>query len=484
MNPSPQITAAQNQAPKPSPVPRKRPEGSLRLRGFSPLVWVTEVIDKGLLPSLRSCLAAVLIARATDRDGRWCFMRQATLVERSGGTLSLTTARRAIADLVRAGVVRKLPREQVREFFAQDLAAGRRRADALPDVLELLIPAAAFPADFLERVNEARALLGEEPLTPDNRPDLPATGRSGAPRPVEVTGRGVSDRPTDPSPNDPRPNDPSPDPVRGRVTTGAVVPRPRTAPDAAEPPGAAPPAVGAADGPADAPPPAPPYRGPSHPAPPSPPGWALDLLRLIPDAALTRPHRDRRVLAARLADLRSAGVASDELAAALSGWQDTARPYAALRARLDSPEAVRAWNSGVLIRDRPRPAPEGDAFARRPAFTLDSRGRAVRTCPDHPGVRNVPGGACAVCGGPCRTEPDEVVHPPAARGGDILHRWLGAPDVDALFTAPKCGNEHCNGDKASPRYRTVIRLTPDGRDAVPVPCPVCGRRTRRTADAA
>ncbi|CAL9374520.1 hypothetical protein SUDANB121_00939 [Nocardiopsis dassonvillei] len=533
------------------------------VQGFSPAVWTTLALKAGVFPTSRSHIVAALIADAVDRDGRWCFMSQSTLVERAGTLLSLSTAKRALDDLLAANIVRKLPREQVHGFFAADLAAGNMRADNLPDVLELLVPASAYTDAALERINEARALLGEEPLTPQNRPDLPTAGRSGLSRPVRAIPRDRSERPTDPYPSDPRPHDPSPDPVRGRVTTGSVVPRPRSAPDARGPGSGSP---GAEAGNALPVPPRTPVEvtgpgrrvpepvpGTTRPTPTrafqteapiparrpgagahasagtsgaaghatanmpgiaahtparvpeageripartsgttvptpaglspaethtprrTPPAWALDLLRLIPDAALRHPARDRAVLAGRLSDLHAEGVGEAELRDALAGWQDTARPFAALRARLASPDTVRAWNARALLRELPSPSPPPDAFSRRPVFPVDGQGRATGTCPVHPSVRNVPGGTCSLCGGPCRSEPGEVPHPPSA-GGDALPSWLGPPGVDAGFAVPKCDDERCNPDRESPRYRTVPRLTPDGRDVIAVPCPVCGRR--------
>ncbi len=60
-----------------------------------------------------------------------------------------------------------------------------------------------------------------------------------------------------------------------------------------------------------------------------------------------------------------------------------------------------------------------------PEFDLDSRGRSPRTCPDHPGVRNEPGGSCRVCSRPCRSAPGQdppespvpaPANPPRTRG--------------------------------------------------------------------
>ncbi|MFW5418881.1 hypothetical protein J0910_19890 [Nocardiopsis sp. CNT-189] len=199
-------------------------------------------------------------------------------------------------------------------------------------------------------------------------------------------------------------------------------------------------------------PPAPPVAGPpafptaEPPAPPvaEPPGWAIGLLSPVPDAALARPAADRRALALRLAALADAGVDRSALAAAVASAGSAARPYPALSARLASPQAVRAWNARTLgagtgtapLPPGGRPggapdptAPTGSAASARtagsgrgsrepsdtaPGFTADSSGRAARTCPAHPAIRNVPGGTCALCGGPCRGFPGEDLAPPPA----------------------------------------------------------------------
>ncbi|WP_436889461.1 hypothetical protein [Nocardiopsis dassonvillei] len=438
--------------------------------GFIADIWLKEALRDGLIPTGRAYIAATVIADAADRDGRWCFLLQSTLVHRAGRTLSHSTAKRALNDLVRVGLLRKLPRAQLPAFFAADIAARRRRADNLPDVLELLIPASAFtrhgPA-VLEEINAVRARLGEEPITPANRPDPPASrtgGHGEPPRRATVDPRDRSDRPANPSPGDPSPDEPDPDPIRRRVTTGrpapaasARVPRPRTSPDPAPEPESSP-----------------------------PPAWAGELLARVPDAALLRPGRDRRRLAARLGELAAAGVGRDELRRALEGWEHTRSPYAALTARLASPEAVRAWNARAFLRALPPPRQAEDAFAHRPRFAVDSRGRATGTCPAHPSLRNTPGGTCAACGSLCRTHPGEVVHPPGNTGGGsgVLQRLFGPPDIDEQFTAPKCDSERCNGDRSSPRYRTVVRLAPDDRSITAVPCPTCGHRIRPPAHAA
>ncbi|MDE3722844.1 hypothetical protein PWG71_15755 [Nocardiopsis sp. N85] len=399
--------------------------------GFVPAIWVLEALRKGLFPNTRAHTAAAIIADAADLDGRWCFLRLRTLAARSGGTLSESTAKRALKDLVAAGLVRKLSREERHAFFAADLASGRFRADLLPDVLELLIPADAFKGPVLEEINEVRARLGEEPLTPQSRPE-PTTGHIDPSREVKMTCGEGSTWPEDPFSSDPCPEDPSPTSVRGRETPGRA-------------------AV----------------------APP----WALALLARIPDGALRFPVRDRAALARRLVALRATGVTEDELTRVLTGWEDTVRPFAALRERLASPETVRAWNDHAL-----GTVFEGDAFSRRPTFVLDSTGRAADTCPEHPSVRNVPGGACALCGGVCRSEPNEIVHPRRPSAG-VLVGTFGGTSVDDPFTRPKCEDERCNADRTSPRYRTVLRLDPTGAGVIAVPCPTCGHRTASEAAA-
>ncbi|MDE3721870.1 hypothetical protein PWG71_10765 [Nocardiopsis sp. N85] len=253
---------------------------------------------------------------------------------------------------------------------------------------------------------------------------------------------------------------------------------------------------------------------PAEPAAPALPNWALDLLKAIPDGALRHPARDRLTLARRLASLHLAGLTQEELTHALTGWEETLAPFAALSTRLASPETVRAWNTRA-----PTPGPTSRGFERNlfggvpmdrltahadtgdpapPGFTLDSRGRATGTCPDHPTVRNVPGGACTVCGHVCRTHPSEPVHPPADRIGppppERIDPPATAPEIplpsrpptgtDASFAHPKCDDQHCNADRTSPRYRMVLRIAPTGRDVIAVPCPTCGERADRTAPAA
>ncbi|MFD6095083.1 hypothetical protein ACFVWN_01840 [Nocardiopsis flavescens] len=468
--------------------------------GFLPLLWVNSALEAGLFPTTRAHTVASAIAEAADRDGRWCYLYLDTLTRRCGGTLSRSTAKRALRDLLHHHLVRKLPRTHLRTFFAHDLATGRRRADNLPDVLELLIPASAFTQHspvVLEEINHARAQLGEEPLTPHNRPDLPALRTPRRTRPTRTTeamgttvhrdpSRGVtlnpregSQRPTDPSPAHPHPSDPSPYPLRrrsgtgphtpGRPATSTPVPRPRTAPDTAPP---TPPQPARTPVPQPVPP-----TAPAPSSPPPAPAWAYDLLARIPDAALHHPHHDRTHLATRLHDLARQGVTHTALTHALTGWEHTTRPYAALNARLTTPDTLHAWNTHNLHHTPTAPAPDQPAPDQPTTFTLDTHGKATHTCPHHPTLRNTPGGTCTICGHPCRTHPDHTpppTKPTTPHPTPTLDHLLGPPRPDTRFTTPKCDNEHCNPDPHSPRYRTILRRTPDDRTITATPCPTCG----------
>ncbi|MCP3012206.1 hypothetical protein NGM33_02615 [Nocardiopsis dassonvillei] len=375
--------------------------------GFIPDIWINEAREAGLFPTSRAFIAATVIARAADLDGRWCFLCLDTLVSRSGHLLSLSVAKRAIADLIAAGLVRKLDPSQTRAFFAEDLKQRTRSPDRLPLVLELLIPAEDFPDRVREEINAVRATLGEEPLDEATRPRIrkAATVRidlgDGSNRPAHLYPIHLS-------------SDERPDSVRRSPTTaGQPEPArpsthgrpPRTHLPHAQPQQAQPQHA---------------HRSPGHP-----------LLRRVPDVALNAPATDRAALTRALLRLRDAGLTEQELTALLRGAERLRRPFPALMLRLRGPAEARAFLAGVLGRgitpatpwQTGIPAPrrpadgrgpdDGDPFARPPGFDVDARGTAVRTCPEHPGVRNVPGGVCRACGGPCRSVPGELPHPPA-----------------------------------------------------------------------
>ncbi|OKI23018.1 hypothetical protein A6A08_18345 [Nocardiopsis sp. TSRI0078] len=348
---------------------------------------------------------ATIIADATDADGRWCFLRLGTIVKRCGGTASLSTVKRAIDALVREGLVRRLSPSQTREFFHDDIAEELRWAKHLPVVLELMIPAGDFPPPELEKINHRRAELGEEPLTEQSRPRLRARKR------VHSEPGAGSQRATDLSSGDPSPSELCPS-VPGSPTTDRAPAR--EAPDGH--------GVAAGGG-----------------ARREPSGRALELLAHVPDAALRNPGPDRAALAHAVDRLIGQGLGQEELVALLDGLHAPRRPFAALMRRVGSAEDARAFLDGRLGAGVHRPGrgasspglggvpmprcgevgsegdggDDGDLFAGPVEFVVDARGTAPRTCPDHPGVRNVPGGICRVCGRACRSVPGEIMHPPA-----------------------------------------------------------------------
>ncbi|WP_155988919.1 hypothetical protein [Nocardiopsis sp. CNT312] len=365
--------------------------------GFITDLWLTDALKSGFFTSSRACIVATVIADAADADGRWCFLHIDTIAARTCGVLSPSTVTRAIADLVTTGLVRRLPREQVRAFFAEDLAAGRRWSDRLPEVLELLIPARAFPEPALEEVNAVRRELGEEPITEANRPYRPVgTPRQPGAAPRQTATDAASDRAPYPSPADPRPKTPAPTSVRRRPAAG-------------------------------------------------------------------------------------------DLAGAVRGWEGAGRPFPALRARLESAESVRAWHRralgagaspprtrasrpfGGLSLDAAAGPAKGipDAFAL--GFDVDARGRAPRTCPDHPGLYNTPGESCVACGRRCRTVPGEAMDEPRPVAPP------GEPVSEPRI--PKCGDERCVGDPDSERYRMVIGFDASSGRFTVRPCPACGTRS-------
>jgi hypothetical protein len=347
----------------------------MRTDGFHPSIWVDDALRAGLMPSLRAYLVARVIAGAVDVDGRWCYLFVDTVIARTGGLASASTVKRGLADLVRAGLVRRLPPQEARGFFAEDIAARRRFGDRLPTVLELMVPASAYPAPVLERINRQRAALGEEPLTVRSRPG-PGEATTGRIEPGDV-----SHRPTDPSSIPPL-SDAADRSVRGSDTTGRAPAR-----ETAE----------------------------AH---------ALEAIADIPDGLLRDPGADRAALARAVERLSGEGLDAAALAVLVSGANALARPFPALMRRLASPRSARDFLDGRLGAGvhRPRgPAPipsprapyddGGDGFDRPPEFAVDAAGTAPRTCPEHPGVRNVPGGRCRACQGPCRSVPGELLLP-------------------------------------------------------------------------
>ena len=184
-----------------------------------------------------------------------------------------------------------------------------------------------------------------------------------------------------------------------------------------------------------------------------------DLLARIPDRSLLRPHADRSALQRRAEWLLKAGLPLEQVRALLSGIGGLGRPFGALMRRMGNLSSAQAfldghlgrgvhrpWNTGVDWGVAPEPWPDsdqgqvdGDLFDRPPEFVLDALGKADKTCPEHPGVRNHPGGRCLLCQGPCRDVPGEIVHPQAPPRSQDSAEGQGA--LRGLIPAPRSGQD-------------------------------------------
>ncbi|MBE2999523.1 hypothetical protein IDM40_12520 [Nocardiopsis sp. HNM0947] len=389
--------------------------------GFVPTMWVCDQLSAGLFPSFKAYLVALVIAKAADADGRWCFLRQQSMIERCSGFLSLSSIKRGLSELLEAGIVRALDPQPARDFFAEDLRLGRRRADNLPAVLELCIPAREYSPHALAQINRVRQDLGEEPLDETTRPPL--------------TPARLEPRPSAPAPSVvPRPRDPESTPTPQNGTQQSDVPEPATAAHCEPHEGSqrttdlssnnlSSTGAGAC------------VRGTSSTG-----RGPIDLIARIPNAALTNPHTDRQSLAGAVHDLAAAGLPTEQISALLGGADRLKRAFPGLMSRMSSLARAQRFLAGRLgrgVHGPLWPAPPTwpaaqwppDTFTDEPGFSVDAQGRAARTCPDHPGVRNEPGGSCRVCSRPCRSAPgqDPPMSPPpvpAPRPGT----WAADPD--------------------------------------------------------
>lgn len=217
-----------------------------------------------------------------------------------------------------------------------------------------------------------------------------------------------------------------------------------------------------------------------------------ELLARIPDRLLLNPEADRITLGRKAESLLRAGLGTGQLRALLSGIEGLGRPFGALLLRLASLKNAIAFLDGKLGRGVHRPwgsstiwpepgegfgteptgfeptgPDQGDPFDVPPEFVVDVNGAADKTCPEHPGVRNVPGGCCALCGGPCRSTPKEILHPPAATAptklGAVSGRSLqmGAD----LIPAPRSGeSDPTAGSDPTPGAEAVCAATGEELD--------------------
>ena len=149
------------------------------------------------------------------------------------------------------------------------------------------------------------------------------------------------------------------------------------------------------------------------------------LIARIPNALLNNPASDRDLLGRAVEALAELGLDEQQLTALLSGAEQLRTPCPGLMSRLSSPQRALAFLDGQLGRGVSSAWPHGPAWGPQPParpwpeheqdaeFVLDAQGRAARTCPDHPGVRNPPGSTCSVCARPCRTDPGHEPPEPA-----------------------------------------------------------------------
>lgn len=213
-----------------------------------------------------------------------------------------------------------------------------------------------------------------------------------------------------------------------------------------------------------------------------------ELLARIPDRLLLSPEADRLTLGRRAESLLRAGLGTDQLRALFSGLEGLGRPFGALLLRTADLKSALAFLDGKLGRGVHRPwgsttawpepdqgfgagptgpdlseAAQGDQLDSPPEFSVDVNGAADRTCPEHLSVRNVPGGCCALCGGPCRNAPGELVHPladPARPGpGPVLDRSLQMSA--GLVPAPRSGESAPKPGEGTDRAATEEELDPE-----------------------
>ena len=412
---------------------RKRPLGAFEGVGHILALWVLRLYRKGLLPTPRSFMLLSALADIVDVDGRWCFYYLENLPERCNGFLSVSSIKRAIEDLVEAGLIRKLDRWETLAFFAADIARGRS-IYRLPCVLELLIPADAYPEPVLAEINACRAALGEEPITPYNRPSVKSKTR------VHREPGPSSNRATDSFPGDSSGNGAGGS-VRGSASTGEEERQRR-------------------------------QNGP------------YGIIARIHDRFLANPQVDRHRLALAVDNLLNQGLGVEQARALLSGLDGVRRPFPALMFRMRGLAAAHAFLAGTMGKGMDASGSswagpstnwpttgEAEPFAQPERFLLDSRGKADQTCPVHQSTRNEPGGACAICGRRCRSVPSELMHEPVPEPADLPQDRL--PDPTTPEVEPEPGLPEVPEEGLDPRLQELIAasLAEAGGSAPPPPPP-------------
>ncbi|WP_143847187.1 hypothetical protein, partial [Nocardiopsis sp. JB363] len=148
----------------PSGQPRARTRAKYGIR-FSPYMWVRKV--PLATPQLHVVLEA--LATAVDPDGCYSWLSLGSLGERARDS-SESAVRTSVRTMEKAKVLRRITGQE--RFAILDAHGVRYTRDKPPLLVELLIPASAYSAEDLARVNRMRADRGREPITQENRPDI------------------------------------------------------------------------------------------------------------------------------------------------------------------------------------------------------------------------------------------------------------------------------------------------------------------------
>ena len=434
---APSTTAQSPNPPGLSPA-RKRRKGEFEGIGFILSLWVQRLYRKGRLPTARSFLLLSALAELVDVDGRWSFCYLENLPERCNGFLSVSSIKRAIEDLIEAGLIRKLSRSETLDFFAADIARGRS-IYRLPCVLEILVPAEVYPEPVLAEINACRESLGEESLTPHNRP------------PLKRMPKARTRAQDEPGPSSHRATDSFDDDCSGNEVGGSV-------------------------------------RGSETTEEEKRQRWQKSengphgIIARIHDRFLTDPQADRQRLGEAVDHLLSQGLSVEQARALLSGLDGVRRPFPALIFRMRSLQAAHAFLAGTLGKGMDASGPswagsstiwpttgEPEPFARPERFLLDSQGKADQTCPAHQSTRNEPGGTCAICGRRCRSVPNELMHDPVPEPtAPPEDRWSapGAPEPHTEPELPAVPEEGLD-----PRLQELIAASLDGAGGSAPPPP-------------
>ncbi|PWV44544.1 hypothetical protein [Nocardiopsis sp. L17-MgMaSL7] len=133
---------------------------------FYPYLWASKNLDTAN-PTLHAVVET--IADVVDPDGGYCWLAYASIADRSQH-ISSSAVEKAIPTLVKHKVLRKVTGQERLDVL--DRAGAHYNPKQPPTVLELLIPASAYGAEDLERVNAMRAELGRPAITVETRPDI------------------------------------------------------------------------------------------------------------------------------------------------------------------------------------------------------------------------------------------------------------------------------------------------------------------------